>query len=303
MMDLEVSADAPAREVVVLIARHLADAGVPSPDADARWLLEGVTGVDPYRAPGATLDEGRIGALRAAVARRAAREPLQLIIGTTSFRGIELACRPGVFIPRPETEVVAGVAIEAAVAAPTDSPRIVDVCTGTGAIAAAVAVEVAGAAVIATDRDPAAVALARENVRRIRVGAAGIRGLADGSDVEVVQGELLSGIDPDLRGHLDVLVANPPYLPEADRGSWEPEVADHDPTSALVGGVDGHEIVDALLGLAVDWLAPGGAVVIEIDERRGPAAAEVARREGLVDVEVVADLAGVARCVIARRRR
>ena len=310
-MDHEVSAGTPVREVAAEIAGRLAAAGVASPEVDARWLLDGVTGIDPYRTPERALPEEHLDALQAAVARRVAREPLQLIVGSTDFRGLQLICRPRVFIPRPETEVVAGVAIAAATARrrrsareqPSDPVRLVDVCTGSGAIACCLAVEVAGALVIATDRDPAAVRLTEDNLARVREGQAGVPGFAPGSDAEVVRGELLDGLDPALRGHLDVVVANPPYLPASDRTTWEPEVADHDPDAALVGGPDGHEVVDALLHLAVVWLAPGGAVVVEIDERRAAEAVEVARRVGLVDVEVVDDLTGTPRCVVAKRSR
>ncbi len=300
-MDLEVVAETPARDVARGIAEQLAAAGVPSPDADARWLVEGICGVDPHRTPERPLPADRVGALRDATVRRAVREPLQLIVGSTSFRGIELTCRPGIFVPRPETEVVAGLAIAAARARGPGPVQVVDACTGSGAIACCLVVEVPEARVVATDRDPAAVDLARDNLVRVRDGRAGVAGFAPGSDAEVVRCELLDGVDPGLRGHLDVLVANPPYLPGVDRATWEPEVADHDPVAALVGGSDGHEVVDALLHLAVDWLAPGGSVIVEIDERRGPEAADVARDAGLADIEVAADLAGAARCVVARR--
>ena len=305
---MDLAAGTSARDVAADIAKRLAAAGVPSPAADARWLLEGIAGVDPHRTPERGVPDDRIGALGDAVTRRIAREPLQLIVGSTSFRGIEVACRPGVFVPRPETEVVAGVAIAAASArrqalAGETPPRltVVDVCTGTGAIACCLAVEVAGCQVIATDLDPQAVSLAQDNLSRTRDGRAGVAGFARDSDAEVVNGHLLSGVDPSLRGHLDVLVSNPPYLPERDQDGWEPEVAHHDPSMALIGGVDGHELVDELLHLAMEWLAPGGTVVVEIDERRGVRAADVAREVGLVDVEVVDDLTGVARCVVGRR--
>jgi release factor glutamine methyltransferase len=217
-------------EVVTAVAARLEAAGVHSPRADARWLVTHVVGVagDPAGGPGAAL-------LVELVGRRAAREPLQLVVGTTAFRTVELVCRPGVFIPRPETEVVAGVAIEAARAA-GPAPVVVEPCTGTGAIACSLVAEVPGVRVVATDRDPAATALARENLARVTAGAAGVAGAAPGAVWEVLDGDLLGPVDRALRGRLDVLVANPPYLPAADRGGWEPEVADHDPEAALVGG-------------------------------------------------------------------
>lgn len=286
--------------VAAAVARELAAAGIDSPTADARWLIEGVVGRDPHRWPDAPLPAAVVEPLRAAVDRRLAREPLQLILGTAPFRSLELVCRPGVFVPRPETEVVAGLAVHAAQQGASSAPIVAEPCTGTGAIACAVAAEVDGARVLATDHDPAAVGLARHNAERVQRGGAGPPGFAAGASVAVELGDLLDPLDPALRGHLDLLVANPPYLPAADRGSWSPEVADHDPDLALVGGPDGHEIVDRLLALAAAWLAPGGAVILEIDERRGAEAIAAARRAGLDDVQVARDLTGAERAVVAR---
>jgi release factor glutamine methyltransferase len=300
--------------VIREVGVRLAAAGVPSPDVDARWLVDHVAEVagDPVGCGAALLD--------GLVARRIRREPLQQVIGRTWFRLLELACAPGVFVPRPETEIVAGLAIDAAreaareaaareAAAPRPSSaedggapsvRVVEACTGTGAIALSIAVEVPGVQIVAGDIDPAAVALAGTNLARVREGRAGAR-LAPGTSVTVVRSELVDGVDPSWRGHLDVLVANPPYLPEADRVTWAPEVGDHDPDRALVGGPDGHEIVDALLGLAAVWLRPGGLVILEIDERRGSDALAAAHAAGLVDARIERDLTRSDRAVVARR--
>jgi release factor glutamine methyltransferase len=284
--------------VVAAVSHRLAAAGVPSPAVDARWLVEHVVEVagDPVGCGAALLD--------GLVARRCRREPVQQIIGRTWFRALELHCAPGVFIPRPETEVVAGLAIAAATAATRETPgatvRVVEPCTGTGAIALSVAVEVEDMQIVASDIDAAAVDLATANLGRVRDGVAGAP-LARGSSVAVVAGDLLAGVDPTWRGTVGVLVANPPYLPAADRRSWEPEVADHDPDAALVGGADGHEVVDALLDEAANWLRPGGTVILEIDERRGDDVRRAARAAGLVDVIVHPDLTGADRAVVARR--
>jgi release factor glutamine methyltransferase len=296
-----VRSDAPLHEAVTRVAATLGDAGVPSPAVDARWLVEGIVGVDPHRHPDTLLPPASLPALQDAVARRVAREPLQLILGTAPFRSLELACSPGVFVPRPETEIVAGLAVGVAQRVNSSAPVVAEPCTGTGAIACAIAAEVPGARVLATDRDPAAVDLARHNADRVRRGVAGPPGFARAASLTVQTGDLLEPLDPALRGHLDVLVANPPYLPAGDRDSWAPEVADHDPDAALVGGVDGHEVVDRLLALATRWLAPGGTVILEIDERRSADAAAVARDVGLGDVEVARDLTGADRAIVARR--
>lgn len=293
--------DTPLHEVVARIAETLHAAGVPSPAVDARWLIVGIVGVDPHRHPDTPLPGTALPTLNDAVARRATREPLQLILGTAPFRALELVCRPGVFVPRPETEVVAGLAVDVAQRVSSPAPIVAEPCTGTGAIACAIAAEVPGAQVIATDRDPAAVDLARHNADRVRRGVAGPPGFARAAELTVQAGDLLDPLDPELCGHLDVLVANPPYLPAGDRGSWAPEVAAHDPDAALVGGADGHEVVNALLTLAARWLVPGGTVILEIDERRGVDASGAARHAGLSDVEVARDLTGADRAIVARR--
>jgi release factor glutamine methyltransferase len=282
-------------DLAAQVNARLAAAGVASPRTDARWLVEHVLAVagDPTAPAGAAL-------LDELVARRAAREPLQLVLGTTAFRTVELVCRPGVFLPRPETEVLAGVAIDAARQA-GPAPVVAEPCTGTGAVACSLVAEVPGVRVIATDEDPAAVALATKNLRRVTEGRAGVPSAAPRTSWEVRQGDLLGPVDAALRGHLDVLVANPPYLPASDRGSWEVEVADHDPDGALVGGPDGHEVVDALLAAATTWLAPGGLVAIELDARRADDALRVAARAGLAATQLVPDLTGAPRVVVGRR--
>jgi release factor glutamine methyltransferase len=166
-------------------------------------------------------------------------------------------------------------------------------CTGTGAIALAIASEVPGVRVVAGDRDPRAIALARRNTSEVAGD------LARKATVEVVASDVFDGFPPEWRGSVDVVVCNPPYLPERDATTWEPEVADHDPITALVGGPDGHEVVDAVLAQARDWLRPGGTVVVEIDDRRGAEAADVATALGYVDVHLVADLTGRDRAVAA----
>ena len=279
-------------------ARRLRAAGVASPEVDARWLVEAASGTDPRRAPDEPLTEAAAFALAALVERRSTREPLQLIIGTAAFRGIELRCRAGVFVPRPETEVLAGIAVELARAAEHQGSRPVVVhepCCGTGAVGLAIASEVAGAVVHLGDRSEAAVALATEN-RDVLAGRGQLR-----SPVEVHRGDLLEAFAGTPHGAPDVIVANPPYLPSADLAGLEPEVADHDPHDALSGGPDGHELVDVLLAAAASALVPGGAVVIEIDARRAEGTLAVARRVGLVDATVQEDLTGAARFVLARR--
>lgn len=283
-MNVRTDLNAVQREV----ATRLAAAGVSSPHVDARWLVAHV--VDRF---GDDLGGCNVAVLDGLVDRRLAREPLQRILGTTSFRWLDdVQVAPGVFVPRPETEIVAGEAIRAATAAAAAvhrPPLVVDLCTGSGVIAVAVASEVPGSRVFATDLSPAACAATMANV------------CAAGVEVEALLGDLAGPLPEALRGAVDVLVANPPYLPASDVDDWEPEVRDHDPHEALIGGVDGHEIVGRILTLAPDWLRPGGEVIVEIDDRRGADAVAVARAAGLVEVRLVQDLTGRDRAVVAQR--
>jgi release factor glutamine methyltransferase len=291
-------------EAAADVAHILREVAVASPEVDARWLVEAASGIDPRRAPDVALTAAAARTLADLVARRRRREPLQLVVGTTAFRTIELRCRAGVFVPRPETEVLAGIAIDLV----RDAQRgtgsahggavvVHEPCCGTGAVGLAVASEVDGAVVLLGDRSAVAVTLAEEN--RDALDARGrLR-----SRVEVHRGDLLDAFVASPHGAPDVIVANPPYLPSSDLAALDPEVAQHDPHDALAGGPDGHEVVDALLDAAAQVLAPGGAVVLEIDVRRADEAVEVARRCGLVDVGVRRDLTDAPRFVVARRPR
>lgn len=282
-----------------LLSRHraaLAAAGVSSPDADARWLAQHVLGHDALRSSQPVPVEAAC-RLAALVARRCQRVPLQHLIGSTSFRHVELTVRPDVFVPRPETEIVTGHAIELLASAAGPTRTAIDACTGTGAIAVSLATEVDGVRVVATDSSADAVALCRHNVAALRTG------FEPGSEVEVVLGHLLEGIDPDLAGHIDLLVSNPPYLAVAELESLDPEVRLHEPPAALAAGPDGYELVTELLELATMWLRPGGAVVLEIADGRGAEAVERARAVGMGDVELHPDLSGRERVLVARRTR
>jgi release factor glutamine methyltransferase len=277
-------------------AELLAGAGVPSPGVDARWLVEAATGCDPRRDPHRVLSSDEAQRLAMSVTRRLRREPLQHIIGTTAFRTIMLDCEPGVFIPRPETEVLAGLAVEALRQRPDDvAPIVLEPCCGTGAIALAIAAEAPGVVVLAADAHAQAVALTRSNRDRLVHD-----GQLQGS-VEVCRGDLLDGFDASLRGQVAVLVSNPPYLPDDDAAMLPPEVADHDPPRALFGGPDGHELVDRLLSAAVEWLAPGGTLLLEIDARRSEEVVALAQAKGLRAVRTHRDLTGAHRFVSARR--
>lgn len=271
------------------LTARLDEAGVPTPAVDAELLLAHVLGtsrtalkLDLHR----RLDEASRWRIEALGARRARREPLQHLTGSVGFRHLDILVRPGVFIPRPETETLA----ELAIALTPPGGVVAEPCTGTGAIACAVATEASPAMVIATDLSDDAVALARENA--LRTGA---------SRVQVARGDLLDALPDTLRGAVDVLVSNPPYVAEAELGELEPEVREHDPRAALVSGASGHEVSDRLIALAGQWLRPGGWLLLEVADTRAEECVARAAAAGLADAMALPDLAGRPRFVRARR--
>lgn len=274
--------------VVRWAVERLADAGVSSPEVDARQLVRAALGWSPMqlsvrlREP---LSADHREAVAGLVARRAAREPLQLIVGSVGFRTITVDVARGVFIPRPETEVLVDLALDRL----PSRGVAVEPCTGTGAVACAIAAERSDARVHASDIDPVAVRLAERNAVRNAV------------DIDVRVAALATAAPAGSAGCVDVLVCNPPYLADAELVDVEPEVAAWDPPAALVSGSTGHECTDQLIALAGDALRPGGWLVMELDPRRADDAARRAAAAGLSSATVHADLTGRARFVTARR--
>jgi release factor glutamine methyltransferase len=200
--------------------------------------------------------------------KRMARIPLQHLIGTAPFRNLELAVGPGVFIPRPETELVAQAGIDALRALPAGERRAVDLCTGSGAVAFALATEAAPAQVTAVELDDAAVAWTRRNADALREEIASV-----GSRVDVVQADARTcageaGPLAPLRGQVAVVTMNPPYVPSGAQVR-DPEVRDHDPALALYGGPDGLDVIRGALDTAALLLQPGGLLVIEHSDEQG----------------------------------
>jgi release factor glutamine methyltransferase len=271
------------RALLVTAADRLEAAGVPSPRFDAEELAAHSLGVrrqDLWRheEPGADFESY--------VARRAAREPLQHITGLAYFRHLTLAVGPGVFVPRPETEIVAEAAIEAARAA-SPTPRVVDLGTGSGAIALSVADEAPGAEVHAVEADPAAHAWAARNCA--------------GSGVDLRDGDMAESFR-DLDGTVDVVVSNPPYIP-VGAAVRDPEVAAHDPALALWSGDDGLDAVRVVEQVAARLLRPGGTVVVEHADLQGESAPAVFAGTGRwSEVRDHRDLAGRDRYLTATRK-
>jgi release factor glutamine methyltransferase len=276
------------RELVSTAVGALRDAGVASPEHDAAELLAHVLGTTRSRLP--LVDEVAASAVEeydALVARRAAREPLQHLTGTAYFRHVELAVGPGVFVPRPETELLAGWAVEQAAA--LDRPVLVDLCTGSGAVAKALADEVPDATVHAVELDPGAHAWAERNLA--------------GTGVDLRQGDMATAFD-DLAGTVDVLTCNPPYIPLEAWESVAPEARDHDPHLALFSGADGLDAIRVLERRAAVLLRSGGVVGFEHADVQGESAPAVFAASGRwTDVRDHADLAGRARFTTARLAR
>jgi len=271
----------------------LAAARVPTPEIDAELLIGHVVGLSRGQlqakaAVGAELGLPDVLAVMEAVERRAAREPLQHITGLAPFRQLELAVGPGVFVPRPETEITAQLAIDALLAVPGGLPNALDVGTGSGAIAIAMATEVPHAAVVALENSPQAFIWARQNARES--GAPNLR---------VVFGDLAEAL-PDAQGKFDVVVSNPPYIPD-HAIPRDPEVRLHDPAPALYGGPDGLDVVRRLSRRALGWLRTGGSLVIEHGERQGAEIRALLAADGWRALATHRDLVGRDRVTTALR--
>ncbi|MDQ3477096.1 MAG: peptide chain release factor N(5)-glutamine methyltransferase [Actinomycetota bacterium] len=318
------------RTTLAQATARLAAAGVPSPRVDAIALAEHALGVPqlilamPPTLPAAFEDQ-----MERLVRRRASREPLQHIVGYAAFRYLTVRVQAGIFLPRPETEVVAQQAVDEArrLVAAGKVPLVIDLCAGSGVIALSVAVEVPGSCVVAVDADPAAVALTRVNATPLLDDAgpdtafpatelphtAGLgtvvptRSGVDSNGLRTVRVEMGDVSDPallaDLDGKADILISNPPYIPD-DGIPPEREVADHDPPLALFGGgPDGLDVPRHVVLAAVRLLRPGGLFVMEHADVQGAAVRKlVDRTNAFSPATTHQDLTGRDRFVVARRR-
>jgi release factor glutamine methyltransferase len=267
---------------------RLVAAGIDTARVDAEWLLAGILGVNRGAAAATlarSLTPAAVARFQAAVDRRSRREPLQRILGWEDFRGVRVALGPDVLVPRPETELLVEYALALLPPAAGRRPLVVDVGTGSGCIACALAVERPDVDVVAIDVSPEAVRIARRNIT-----AAGVR-----DRVRVLVGDLLAPIG----GAVDLVVANLPYLPSALIATLAPEVAHHEPRLALDGGPDGLSLVRRLLAGA--WAPRVGAIALETaGAGQSAIVAELARVAGFESATVCRDLAGVDRFVTAR---
>jgi release factor glutamine methyltransferase len=278
-------------EALANAIQHLAQAGVPSPQADATWLLCHVLGTD--RSDLLTkitfeeaLSEQAANDLSQALARRAAREPLQHITGVAAFRSLELKVGPGVFIPRPETEQVVQYAIDYLKQLPV-SGRAIDLGTGSGAIAIAIAKEVPQTQVYAVELSESAYKFAEGNIKANQVSVE----LRLGAMQEVVS---------DLVGQLDVVISNPPYIPNS-AVPIDPEVRDFDPELALYGGEDGLDVIRDISGIGAALLRKGGLLVLEHADGQSEAIRELLLNDGWFNVAAFQDAALRFRTITAIR--
>jgi release factor glutamine methyltransferase len=272
-------------EVLVRATRYLDAHGVESPRETAEVLLSHVLETDRAglysRAEG--LSSAEAGEFGRSLCRRCTGEPVQHVTGRQQFRRVELEVRPGVFVPRPETEVLAEVGLTEI--DDIREPVVVDVGTGTGAVALAVKDERAGASVWATDVSAAACELARANAARLEL------------DVTVLLGDLLEPLPLDVLGTVDLVISNPPYVGAEEFASLPLEVR-ADPELALLGGTDVHR---RLGEESSRWLKEGGRLVVEIGAGQASEVAALFSDAGFDDVRVLPDLAGRDRVVTGRR--
>lgn len=206
-------------------------------------------------------------ALESLVSRRVAGEPLEHVLGWASFCGLRFAVEPGVFVPRHRTELLVRAAAARGVRSRTERPVVLDLCCGSGAVGAAVAALLPAVELHASDVEPAAVRCARRNVAAV-----------GGS---VYEGDLFAALPPSLRGRVDVLVANVPYVPTSAIALLPPEAREHEPRRALDGGEDGLDVLRRVAAEAPSWLGPGGVLLTETSEPQAPAAAATLSAAGL----------------------
>jgi release factor glutamine methyltransferase len=277
------------RRAIDCAAAQLAEAGIESARHDAEQLAAHLAGTERGRLSLVeSLDEDFYTRYRDVVTARSRRVPLQHLVGTEAFGPVLLHVGPGVFIPRPETESMLAWAIAQRLPM---RPVVVDVCTGSGALALALAQHLPNARIIGIDDSDAALDYARRN--------------AEGSAVELVRADAFElvaapGALGELDGRVDLVVSNPPYVP--DGAVVEPEVAQYDPPHAVFGGPDGMTVIAAVVDLAGRWLRPGGLFAVEHDDTTSTHTVELMQGTRLFeDIQARQDLTGRPRFVTARR--
>jgi release factor glutamine methyltransferase len=284
------------RTLLGLAVDGLRRAGVTSPASDARRIVEEASGWEGadhalhLDEPSTVLTARSFWSM---LGRRAAGEPLQYVLGRWGFRTLDLYIDRRVLIPRPETEQVVEAAIDELDRGRSRDGRLVavDLGTGSGAIALSLAAEKGDLEVWATDLSDAALAVARANLAGLGAPATRVR---------LVAGRWFDALPRSLRGRIDLVVSNPPYVAVSEVAGLPAEVAEWEPIGALVSGPTGLEAIEAVLTEAADWLARPGSLIVEHAPHQADAVAALARRSGFGEVETRSDLAGRARMLVAR---
>jgi len=283
-------------EAIHNAANRMSAAGITNARLDAEVLLAHIIKKDRVRLithRDEVLDDKEQRDFAEAIQRRTRREPLQYIIGNQEFWGLEFIVTPDVLIPRPETEFI----IEAALKIVQDRNRpvrIIDLCTGSGCIAVSLAKELAAARVIATDASEKALDVARENSRRHGVS----------ERIRFLPGDLFVPLEElDLRGQVDILASNPPYVQAGDLAALQPEVRDYEPRMALIAGPEGTEIAIKIIRTAPEYLNQNGALIMEMGMgQSGALTRAVEATNAYAKPKIVKDLAGIERVIMARRK-
>ena len=281
-------------EAIQKAAKELSGHNVPNARLDAELLLRHTLGKDRawlLAHMQDRLDDQGQSSFEQSIERRILREPLQYITGTQEFWGLPFKVTPDVLIPRPETEFVVEAALKAV--SGLDTPVIVDLCTGSGCIAISLAKELPKARIFATDRSDRAVYMARENARK--------NGVAD--RIRFLEGDLFGPLEEmDLRGRIDGIAANPPYVRSGDLTTLQPEVRDFEPETALIAGPEGTEIAERIIHQAPEYLKPGGSLIMEMGIGQAAALGQIIEHtHQFGPIEIVKDLAGIERVIVARR--
>jgi len=282
-------------QAIRVAAEKLSQAGVATARLDAEVLLSHILNRD--RAWLIThihdaLDAGNSALFDDAIVRRAKREPLQHIIGKQEFWGLDFIVTPDVLIPRPETELV----VESAVKTGRDitAPVIIDLCTGSGCIAISLATALPAARFFAVDISERALAIARENARG--------HGVSD--RVRFLEGDLFGPLDElDIRGRVDMIVSNPPYVRSAELDALQAEVRDYEPETALIAGPEGTEVHQRIISSAPEYLRQHGTLIMEMGIGQAEALAGMFKTSDAYNsVEILKDLAGIDRVIVAQRK-
>jgi release factor glutamine methyltransferase len=281
-------------EAIQKAAKELSAHNVPNARLDAELLLRHTLGKDRawlLAHMQDRLDDQGQSSFEQSIERRILREPLQYITGTQDFWGLPFSVTPDVLIPRPETEFVVEAALKAV--SGLDTPVIVDLCTGSGCIAISLAKELPKARIFATDRSDRAVYMARENARK--------NGVAD--RIRFLEGDLFGPLEEmDLRGRIDGIAANPPYVRSGELTTLQPEVRDFEPETALIAGPEGTEIAERIIHQAPEYLKPGGLLIMEMGIGQAAALRKIIEHtHQFGPIEIVKDLAGIERVITAKR--